>query len=79
MVASSKISATPVYRLCAALQLSHIHFNGADLQYQAQPTDRCGAASGTKQTLMLYFLSEHIQLPFSLVDQGLQPVVLRLW
>ncbi|XP_040272325.1 homeobox protein siamois-like [Bufo bufo] len=34
---SSIHSATPVYRPCVVLQFSLIHFNGADLQYQAQP------------------------------------------
>lgn len=36
------------YRLWGILQLSPIHFNGADLQYQTSPIDRCGAVTKRK-------------------------------
>lgn len=46
---SSKSSATPVYGLCEVLQLRSINVNGVELQYQTQPTSRCGAVYGRKQ------------------------------
>lgn len=46
---SARNSATPVFRLCVALQLNPIHFNGAKLKYQTKLMDRGGAAYGRNQ------------------------------
>lgn len=49
-----RISATPVYRLSVVLELSPIHFNGVELQYQAQPMHRSHAVTGRRSHVFIH-------------------------
>lgn len=58
----SKNSATSFHRLCVILQLSPVHFNKSELQYQKQSIDRCGDVSGKKQTCFSNPIKQRISI-----------------